>query len=98
MYRRRTALFPHQLQRRLRAVRVHPYATHNINECTLEEAPAARSSVNTRKASRSSDNLLRPCPLLDNLDGLRKAVNELRRTSDAQDLDLRVRRAYGEDG
>ena len=88
MYRRRTALLPHQLQRRLRALCafIH-YATHNINECTLEEALKSPLFKKYQEGQPFSDNLLRPCPLLDNPEKLRKIVKESG-AKPTQDLDL----------
>lgn len=63
------------------------YATHNINECTLEEALGSPLFRKYQEGQPFSDNLLRPCPLLDNPDGLRKAVNESG-AHPTQDLDL----------
>ncbi len=63
------------------------YATHNINECTLEEALGSPLFRKYQEGQPFSDNLLRPCPLLDNPEALRKVVNESG-AQPTQDLDL----------
>jgi MoaA/NifB/PqqE/SkfB family radical SAM enzyme len=63
------------------------YATHNINECTLEEALKSPLFKKYQEGQPFSDNLLRPCPLLDNPEALRKIVKESG-AKPTQDLDL----------
>jgi MoaA/NifB/PqqE/SkfB family radical SAM enzyme len=63
------------------------YATHNINNCTLEEALGSPLFKKYQEGQPFSDNLLRPCPLLDNPEHLRKIVNESG-AKPTQDLDL----------
>lgn len=63
------------------------YATHNINECTLEEALKSPLFKKYQEGQPFSDNLLRPCPLLDNPEGLRSIVKESG-AHPTQDLDL----------
>ena len=63
------------------------YATHNINECTLEEALGSPLFKKYQEGQPFSDNLLRPCPLLDNPEQLRKIVKESG-AKPTQDLDL----------
>ncbi|MEF9990362.1 MAG: radical SAM protein [Christensenellaceae bacterium] len=52
------------------------YATHNINDCTLEEALKSPLFKKYQEGQPFNDNLLMPCPLLDNPHELRKAVKE----------------------
>ncbi len=52
------------------------YATHNINECTLEEALKSPLFKKYQEGQPFNDNLLMPCPLLDNPDALRRVVTE----------------------
>ncbi|MDL2237739.1 radical SAM protein [Christensenellaceae bacterium OttesenSCG-928-K19] len=63
------------------------YATHNINECTLEEALGSPLFKKYQEGQPFSDNLLQPCPLLDNPEKLRQIVSESG-AKPTQDLDL----------
>ena len=63
------------------------YATHNINECTLEEALQSPLFMEYQKGQPFSDNLLRPCPLLDNPEALQHCVH-CSGAHPTQDLDL----------
>lgn len=63
------------------------YATHNINECTLEEALQSPLFHKYQEGQPFSDNLLRPCPLLDNPEKLRDVIKESG-ARPTQDLDL----------
>ena len=51
------------------------YADRNINECSLIEALGSPFFQAYRSGQPFNDNPLRPCPLLDNPEGLRKAVH-----------------------
>jgi len=50
------------------------YATHNIHKNTLVEALQSPLFMEYQKGQPFSDNLLRPCPLLDNPEALRKII------------------------
>lgn len=63
------------------------YATHNINECTLEEALQSPLFKAYQQGQPFSDDLLRPCPLLDCPDGLCECVKSSG-AHPTQDLDL----------
>jgi MoaA/NifB/PqqE/SkfB family radical SAM enzyme len=63
------------------------YATHNIKDSTLEEALKSPLFKKYQEGQPFSDNLLRPCPLLDNPEQLRKIIKESG-AKPTQDLDL----------
>ncbi|MDI6871710.1 MAG: radical SAM protein [Bacillota bacterium] len=62
------------------------YATHNIRNCTLEEALASPLFQAYRARQPFNQNHLRPCPLLDNPD----ALPEMVRTSGAHPTQLHL--------
>jgi MoaA/NifB/PqqE/SkfB family radical SAM enzyme len=63
------------------------YATHNINNCTLMEALESPLFRKYQEGQPFNGNMLRPCPLLDNPEALRKIVHESGAVS-TQPLDL----------
>ena len=63
------------------------YATHNIHESTLVEALKSPLFHAYQEGQPFSDNLLRPCPLLDNPEALRKVIKSSGAHS-TQKLDL----------
>ena len=63
------------------------YATHNINECSLVEALKSPLFKAYQEGQPFSDNLLRPCPALDNPEGLQHCV-KCSGAHPTQDLDL----------
>ncbi|NLJ85877.1 MAG: radical SAM protein [Firmicutes bacterium] len=52
------------------------YATHNINEVSLEEALKSPLFLAYQKRQPFNQNHLRPCPLIDNPDAMRDMVHE----------------------
>lgn len=63
------------------------YATHNINDCTLVEALRSPLFKEYQKGQPFSDNLLMPCPFLDNPESLRKLI-KISGAHSTQQLDL----------
>ena len=63
------------------------YATHNIHDCSLVDALKSPLFKEYQEGQPFSDNLLRPCPLLDNPEALRKMVKKAGAHS-TQPLDL----------
>jgi len=63
------------------------YATHNIHECTLVDALKSPLFHEYQVGQPFSDNLLRPCPLLDNPEALQKIIKKSGAHS-TQPLDL----------
>ena len=75
------------------------YATHNIHECTLVEALKSPLFHEYQVGQPFSDNLLRPCPLLDNPEALQKIVKKSgahsTQTLDMEDVDTLTSKTVG---
>ena len=76
LYRRRPALPAHQRQRRHGALRVHPLLRLQLYDKTLLEALKSPLFMAYHDGQPFNDNMLRPCPMLENPEKLRDMVKK----------------------
>ena len=91
MYRRWPSLPPYQCKRRRGSLCIHSFSNANIKECTLLEALKSPIFMEYHKGQPFNKNMLRPCPMLENPELLRKMVE--RAGAKSTDLSHRKQRS-----